>query len=123
MFYPLGPCPIGITSVKGSVGNRFSYNDGNHLLPLFEHLINEVEHLYVRFNGEPSTEIGKGVEEGGVLAADENGNHIPSVFSRLTDKALLPRQIPDFSALSPGTQPCWKMDDCLLRGKGVIIGL
>jgi hypothetical protein len=121
VFYFSGPCPVIVALIKGLKGNRFPDNDGQNFVPLFVHLVHEVEHLDVRSDSEPPSQIGEGVEKRGVLPSDKNGNQISSMFSGFHDKALLPSEVSDSSALSSGAQSGGKVDDGSVRGKCIVV--
>ena len=106
--------------VEALPGDWFAEGDGEIFAPLAEHLIGEQKHLNAKFYAQKFPDVGKPVKEVGVMAAHEDGDHIPFGFNRFLDKVFVPFQIRNDIASLPGGQTCRKNQHLLFRLVGCI---
>ena len=101
--------------VEGLPRDGFSKGDSEIFSTLPEHLIGEQKQLNAKLYPQEFPEIGKSVEEGGVVSAHEDRNNIPFVLYRLLDEVLVPFQIRNDAPFFPGSKACREDEDLLFR--------
>ena len=95
----LRPLYRGLRFVKRLPGNWFADTHGKGIVLVLEKFIRQEEHRDVELDAQRFADVGKAVEELGVLALEMYWNDITLRLHALCDECLFPWNVPDDALL------------------------
>ena len=90
-------CPLlrCLALVEGLPRYRLAYLDGEFLVDVLVHLVDEEQHGDIELYAEPLADVGKIVEEVGVLPSEVYRHYVAVVFHALRHEGLRPGNVVD----------------------------
>lgn len=101
-------------AIKGLPGYGLTYGDGEGLVGVAKHFVDEEEHGNVELDAEALANVGYAVESFRILTAEVYRHHVAMGLDTLLDECFLPRYVLNHPVDAPAAEPSRKHDDVVV---------